>query len=198
MAHYYTDNSDLEKNEKKIDFFFEGRNYTFTTYSGVFSKDKIDYGSFAFLKKLVNQDLGMRILDLGCGYGPIGIILKSFNIESEVVMADINPRAVELTKINAAQNKVEVNALVSDVYTDISGKFDAIVTNPPIRTGKENIYRIFTEAYDYLNTDGKLYVVIRKQQGAKSAIKKIEEVFGNCEILGRDKGYFILKATKNY
>ena len=183
MAHYYTDNSDLEKNEKELHFVFEGRAYTFTTYSGVFSKDRIDYGSYAFLKILVNQDLGGRILDLGCGYGPLGIILKSRNPEAEFDMVDVNPRAVELTGINAGQNKVEVNAYVSDLYSNVSGSFDTIITNPPIRTGKENIYRIFTEAYDFLNDGGSLYVVIRKQQGAKSAVRKIEQTFGNCTVI---------------
>jgi len=196
MTHYYTDNSDLDKNEKDIHFVFDSCAYTFTTYSGVFSKDKIDYGSFAFLKILVNQDLGKRILDLGCGYGPIGIILKSKFHDSEIEMIDVNPRAVELTGINASKNKVEVKNYVSDLYSNVSGKFDTIVTNPPIRTGKENIYKIFSEAYNYLNDNGCLFVVIRKQQGAKSAVKKIEEIFDNCEIIARDKGYFILKAKK--
>lgn len=196
MTHYYTDNSDLEKNEKDFHFVFDGHSYTFTTYSGVFSKDKIDYGSFAFLKILVNQDLGKRILDLGCGYGPIGIILKSKFKEIEIEMIDVNPRAIELTGINASKNKVEVKTYVSDLYSNVSGKFDTIVTNPPIRTGKENIYKIFTEAYDYLDEKGSLYVVIRKQQGAKSAVKKIEEIFGNCTIIARDKGYFVLIAKK--
>jgi len=196
MAHYFTDNSDLEKNEKSFPLFFEDKTYTFITYSGVFSKNKVDYGSYAFLKVLVNQDLGKRILDLGCGYGPIGIVLKSYFKDSVVDMVDINPRAVELTKLNSQENKVEVNSFVSDLYSNITSRYDSIVTNPPIRTGKENIYKIFTEAYDYLEENGNLFVVIRKQQGAKTTIVKLKEIFGNCTILNKNKGYYILKSQK--
>ena len=196
MTHYFTDNSDLEKDEKKFPLLFEDKTYTFITYSGVFSKNKVDYGSYALLKVLVNQDLGARILDLGCGYGPIGIVLKSYNKSSDVDMIDVNPRAVELAKLNSQENKLEINSFVSDLYSNVTRQYNSIVTNPPIRTGKENIYKIFTEAYDYLMDNGNLFVVIRKQQGAKTTITKLIEIFGNCEVLKKDKGYYILKSKK--
>jgi len=196
MSHYFTDNRELEKKEKQLPFKFNGDDYTFTTYAGVFSKDAIDYGSFAFVKVLVNQDLGRRMLDLGCGYGTLGIIIKKTFVDLKVVMVDINPRAVELTMINKDNNKVDVNCFVSDKFENVKSSYTSIICNPPIRTGKDNIYSIFKEAYDYLEVNGSLYLVIRKQQGAKSAFKYLEGIYQEVDLLAKDKGYHIIRAKK--
>lgn len=196
MTHYFTDNRELKHNLKEVSFYFDDNKFSFITDNGVFSKGEVDYGSYAFLKVLINQDLDQRILDLGCGYGTIGICLKHHFKESEIVMADVNPRAVELSAKNSQLNGVETTVVESDVYSNIDGTFTDIVTNPPIRAGKDVVHKIFVDGYNYLNEGGCLWVVIRKQQGAQSAISKIKELYGNCEIVARDSGYYMLRAFK--
>lgn len=198
MDHYFTDNRHLRENRKEISFRFWCFNYSFITDNGVFSKDGIDFGTRVLLDTICKHDhLGASILDVGCGYGPIGIILKKIYPQKSFEMVDVNPRAVLLAQDNAKKNQVEVTIHESNVYDQVNGNtFTDIITNPPIRAGKSVIYKIFEEAWDHLSDGGSLWVVIRKQQGALSAVKKIEEVFGNCDILCREKGYFVLKAKK--
>ncbi|MFV0479207.1 MAG: class I SAM-dependent methyltransferase [Anaerorhabdus sp.] len=196
MSHYFTDNRNLDQNRKEIPFRFLGIYYTFITDNGVFSKTEVDFGTWVLLKEVCQREIGHRVLDLGCGYGVVGVVCKTQFPQSAMVSVDSNPRAVELTQLNAVRAKIEVEALVSDGYTEVEGTFSTIITNPPIRAGKKVIYDFFEQAYDYLEDEGSLWVVIRKQQGAPSAKKKIEEVFGNCDLIKKDKGYWVLKATK--
>ncbi len=198
MDHYFTDNRHLENNRKEISFRFWCFNLRFITNTGVFSKNEVDYGTRVLLDTIAERkELGDTALDLGCGYGPVGITLKSCFPDTEFTMVDVNPRAVELAKENAARNHAAAEILVSDVYQAISGNtFTDIITNPPIRAGKAVIYKMFDEAFDHLREKGVLWVVIRKQQGAESACAHIASVFGNCEVINKQKGYFILKAIK--
>lgn len=199
MNHYFTDNPHLEENRKEVSFRFWCFNYSFLTDNGVFAKDGIDYGTKTFLQAICDEnELQESILDVGCGYGVIGVTLKKIYPDKNVTMIDVNHRALKLAEDNAKKNNVEVEVLESDVYAGVQNrKFTDIITNPPIRAGKKVIYKIFTEAYDHLETNGQLWVVIRKQHGALSAKKKIEEIFGNCEIIKKDKGFFILKSKKH-
>lgn len=197
MSHYFTDNRQLPQNRKEFSFRFSSFIYSFTTDNGVFCKNEVDFGTWVLLKVLIKEKLGKKVLDLGCGYGPVGVVMKHHFPESEIVMCDVNPRAVELAKINCKRNQVDCDARVSDRFSNVSEKFDAILTNPPIRAGKSVIYAMFEESYEHLEKGGSLYVVIRKQQGANSAQDKIESIFGNCEVVDKEKGYHILKATKN-
>jgi len=184
----------MHHNRKEISFRFCGVFYSFISDAGVFSKDSVDYGSSVLIDTCYKNQIKGKTLDLGCGYGPIAIILqKALNLDMTAV--DVNPRAVDLTKENAERNKVNIRTFVSDVIS-LNETFDTIVTNPPIRAGKEIVYRFFQESYDHLNMDGELWVVIRKQQGAESAIKKLNEIFTNCETVEKSKGYFILKCKK--
>lgn len=197
MNHYFSDNRHLENNRKEISFRFWCFNYTFITDNGVFSKDSVDFGTKVMLSVLKDANLGKNILDLGCGYGVIGITLKKQLQDANMVMVDVNPRAVELTKENAIKNEVVVDVRESFAFEHVlETNFHDIITNPPIRAGKKVIYCFFEEAYEHLIEDGNLWVVIRKAQGALSAKEKIASVFGNCEILLKDKGYFILRAQK--
>lgn len=198
--HYFTDNRHMSENRKEISFRFWCFTLSLTSDNGVFSKDAVDFGTRVLLNTLYEHQasLGHQLLDVGCGYGPIGITLKKAFPEKDVTMIDVNPRAVELATYNAKQNEVDANILVSDVYQEITGNtFTDIITNPPIRAGKKVIYRIFQEAYDYLANQGTLWVVIRKAQGALSAKDFITSIYGNCEVIHKEKGYFILKAQKN-
>lgn len=198
MNHYFTDNRQLAQNRKDLSFRFSCFNLTFTSDNGVFCKDKIDEGSTIFLETLASQPLGEKMLDVGCGYGVLGITLKKCFEQSQIDMIDVNPRAVELAQLNAKQNKCDVHICISNLYEQVHDcDYTDVITNPPIRAGKSVIYTIFKEAYDHLQTDGHLWVVIRKQHGALSAQKYIASVFGNCDIIHKEKGYFILKAKKS-
>lgn len=197
MNHYFTDNRQLAQNRKEITFRFSCFNFSFITDNGVFSKEYVDYGSMIFLEALEKEKLGNNLLDVGCGYGTLGVVLKKMNPASKMTMVDVNPRALELAAINAEKNETEVDIRQSDIYENVSeNNYTDIITNPPIRAGKAVIYKIFDEAYEHLEDGGHLYVVIRKQHGALSAQKKIASVFGNCDIIHKDRGYFVLKSKK--
>ncbi|WP_379136965.1 class I SAM-dependent methyltransferase [Paenibacillus sp. sgz500958] len=195
--HYYSKTPEVRHDRRTIDTVLRGKNLRFTSDAGVFSKGDIDYGSRVLIETMEIQD-GAAVLDVGCGYGPIGISAAKLVPAGHVTMVDINSRAVELAKENALHNgAVNVTVMESDMLGALEGrKFDVILTNPPIRAGKAVVHGIFEQAYDHLNEDGTLWIVIQKKQGAPSAVAKLEELFGNAEEVGKDKGYRIIKATK--
>lgn len=198
MAHYYTNNVDLKSQEIHIPFQYRKHHITFVSDFGVFSKERVDYGSRALLDAMNIAKSQKRLLDVGCGYGTLGISLKKEYPWLNVEMVDVNERAIHLANASIEYNEVQdIKAYLSSVYENVEGTFDVIVSNPPIRAGKKVVFEILEKAFDHLNNDGELVVVIQKKQGAPSAKKKMEDVFGNCEIVNRDKGYFILKSKKN-
>ena len=145
---------------------------------------------------LLKENLYGDILDVGCGYGVIGIILSSFfnNKINSVSMVDVNLRAIHLTKMNIKENKVNnCNAFISNVYENIDKKYDFIITNPPKRAGNDIVYKILKEAKDYLKENGCLYYVINKNQGALSSIKEMEKI-SKVEVLEKNKGFYIIKC----
>ena len=198
MSQYFDNDPSVASKERIITFEIFGHKISLTTDNGVFSKDKVDEGSLAFLKVLVPLNLSGKILDLGCGYGTIGLTLALASKEARVDLADINTRALALCEKNARMNKVEqkVAILHSDIYSNIEGPYDSIVVNPPIRAGKKVTYQMYEGAKQYLIDGGSLFVVIRKAQGGPSASRYIESLFGNCTLLKRDKGYYIYQAKK--
>lgn len=171
-----------------------GETFYLKTDAGVFSKKMVDYGSQVLLNTL-HFKAGDSLLDVGCGYGPLGIALAKVQ-KLQVTMVDINSRAVDLAKENALQNKVQATIYQSNIYDAVSGQFDHIISNPPIRAGKDVVHTILEKAFDYLTTGGDLTIVIQKKQGAPSAKAKMADVFGNVEILKKDKGYYILRSVK--
>ena len=199
MSHYFQDDPNLISNIKTINFEVNGISVSLLTDNGVFSKNKVDEGSLAFLKVILPLDLGNNILDLGCGYGTIGLTLAIAKKEARVTLADVNTRALALCKRNADAYDLgqRVTILQSDIYEKIEGPYDSIVVNPPIRAGKKVTYRMYEEAKQYLIDGGSLYIVIRKAQGAESASRYIETIFGNVTLLKRDKGYYIYRAVKS-
>ena len=135
------------------------------------------------------------LLDVGCGYGTLGLTLAKAQ-ELEVTLVDINQRALDLARKNAAANQVSADIFQSNVYEQVTGQFHHIISNPPIRAGKQVVHEVISGSYDHLLADGDLTIVIQKKQGAPSAKAKMEEVFGNCETLKKDKGYYILRSVK--
>lgn len=197
MAHYYTNNTDLKSEKKYITFHYRDQELTFVSDIGVFSKEYIDYGSRVLLDNISLRSSQTNLLDVGCGYGTLGLSLKKVYPWIKVEMVDVNERALALAEESVRYNRLEdITIYKSSVYENVKGRFDVIVSNPPIRAGKKVVFEILEKAYEHLNQSGELFVVIQKKQGAPSAKKKMEEVFGNCEIVKRDKGYFVLKSVK--
>lgn len=198
MSHYYDFDPLLASKEKEISFEINSRKITLVTDIGVFSKNRVDEGSFALLEAVLPLYLGNKILDLGAGYGPIGLTLALFNENASITLADINTRALALCEKNAKRLQVydRVQILESDIYSNIIGPYDSIVVNPPIRAGKKVTYAMYEGAKRHLNDGGSLFVVIRKAQGAPSASRYIEELFGNITLISRSKGYYIYQAKK--
>lgn len=195
MSHYYTANPDLPHETSTIEYSIGGRKLRFLTDAGVFSRQRVDYGSNVMICTL--PALRGEVLDLGCGYGPIGISLAVLNPQANITMVDINSRAVALAQKNIEQNSIgNARAVESDGFTDVQGKFSSIVSNPPIRTGKKVMYPLFQQSFDYLESGGSLWLVIQKKQGAASAQAKLEEVYGNCSAVEKSGGYWILKSSK--
>ena len=196
MAHYYDLDPSLESKERLIEFEILGRKLSLYTDNGVFSKAKLDEGSRILIETLLPLNLTGSILDLGCGYGPIGLSIAISSKTASVTLADINSRAVALCEKNAKLLNLSerVTVLQSNIFSNIEGKFDAILLNPPIRAGKAVTYTMYKEAKEHLVSGGQFYFVIRKAQGANSASQYVKEVFGNIVLLARKKGYHIYKA----
>ena len=193
MGQYFT-NEKLPSNVKKTECFVLGQKFIFLTDNGVFSKDGLDFGSRLLLETIPLEEVGGKILDMGCGYGVFGIILSKIT-SAHVDMVDVNLRALHLTERNAKENNVKnVNVFSSNVYDNVVSRYSSIITNPPIRAGKKVVYDIVMDAKDYLEENGKLFLVIRKEQGAKSLIVDLQKLY-NVDVLARKKGFFILKCT---
>lgn len=190
---YYAKNPDAAHDIHRLQVTLLGQSMTFLTDAGVFSKKMIDYGSQVLLSALTDLPAGTKLLDVGCGYGPLGLALaKAQGVVP--TMVDVNSRAIELARKNAEKNGVAATILQSDIYEQVEGQFDYIISNPPIRAGKQVVHAIIEESLQYLVAGGHLTIVIQKKQGAPSAKAKMLEVFGNCEVLKKDKGYYILRS----
>ena len=190
--HYYTENPASAHDERRIVLSILGQELTFTTDAGVFSRDGLDRGTELLLEAL--PELTGRVLDLGCGWGAVGVALGKKYPALGIVMTDINSRAVELARRNLAANGVKAEVVQGDGFQSVAGDFDAIVTNPPIRAGKAVIYGLFDQAKARLAPGGALYIVIRKQQGAPSALKHLKEVYGDAEVIDRSSGFWVIRA----
>ncbi len=195
MNHYFIDNDNLKDKEINFNVYVFNKKYSFVSNQGVFSKNKIDYGTELLLKSLeINNE--ESLLDIGCGIGIMGIILKENYRNLKITMSDVNKRALKLAKTNALNNNVLVDITLSNLFENIEQKFDIIISNPPIRTGKKITYKLYEESYNYLNSDGKLWIVVRKQQGAKTVYDYLKTVFKTVEIVNKKNGYYIIKSIK--
>jgi len=195
--HYYTREPQSESRPVECEYVYRGERLRFVTDAGVFSKGEVDNGTRLLLEALPEQMSG-EILDLGCGWGVIGISIAKKWPECRVTMADVNLRALELSRENAKKNRVETECIESDGMAALAGRtFDAVVTNPPIRAGKQVIYQMFADEAKSLKPGGALYLVIRKQQGAESCIKYLKTIYGEVEKLDRSGGFWVIKGIKN-
>ena len=196
MSHYFINDPDLASKRKEIEYHFNNGFFKFVTDNGVFSKKEVDRGSNILISKVYNLTLGKNILDLGCGYGVVGIVIKKNNMNSNVDLVDVNDRAIELAKINAELNDVKVKVFNTDDITSLNKKYDSILLNPPIRAGKKVIYGLYKSSYDVLNKGGKLYIVIQKKQGSESSIKQLQLLFSEVKTIAHKSGYQIIESIK--
>ena len=192
--YYYTNNPTSEHEERHFTSVFMGRTLAFETDAGVFSKQHIDTGSGILCKSL--PELHGRVLDMGCGWGAMTVMALARFPALDVTMADVNERALDLAVRNVQKNGMQAKAVLSDGFERVEGEFDAVMTNPPIRAGKAVIYRMFEDAKAHLAEDGRLFLVIRKQQGAPSALKFLKELYAEAETIERDGGYWVIACKK--
>lgn len=195
LEHYFTNNENLKSEIKEINYEFNNKKFIFLSDNGVFSKDKVDFGSKSLVETfLASTEKVNNVLDVGCGYGFMGITISK-TLNCHVDMIDINKRALHLAKKNIANNKVDATVFESNIYENVTNKYDVIITNPPIRAGKIVVLEILEKAKDHLNDNGELWFVIRKDQGAKSIAKILEKSYF-CENVSKNKGFYIFKAKK--
>ena len=207
MSHYFSEKQEVKSDRKIIRYEIENRNFEFLTDNGVFSKTKVDFGTDVMLKVFLRENSNKKnqkfdVLDIGCGYGVVSVVLKAFFQKIKTLSSDVNERALELTTENLLKNKVikdkndDFEVRKSFAFDNISEKFDVILSNPPIRAGKQTIFQIYEKSFLHLNENGEFYCVIQTKHGAKSTQKKLEEIFGNCETLEIDAGYRIFRSVK--
>ncbi len=207
MSHYFSEKQDVKSDRKIIKYEIENKKFEFLTDNGVFSKTKVDFGTDVMLKVFLRENINKKnqkfdVLDIGCGYGVVSVVLKAFFQKIKTLSSDVNERALELTTENLLKNKVikdkndDFEVRKSFAFDNISEKFDVILSNPPIRAGKQTIFQIYEKSFLHLNENGEFYCVIQTKHGAKSTQKKLEEIFGNCETLEIDAGYRIFRSVK--
>ncbi len=193
MAQYF-DNVDLKSEIRKFSTSVLGKDFSFFTDNGVFCKEHLDFGTRLLLENIPWEEVKGKILDVGCGYGPIGIIASKITGQAQAVtMCDVNKRALHLAERNISENQTEGIVLESNCYENIFDTFDTIITNPPIRAGKKVVYEILLGAKKHLTSLGTLFLVIHKDQGAKSVLKELEKEY-HVEVLKKNKGFFVIKC----
>ena len=196
--HYYSNKPQTESKPRQWKFTLRGHTFTFETDAGVFSKSEVDFGSRVLIDTFEMPEVEGDVMDVGCGYGPIGLSIAKVNPERFVHMMDINTRAIALAEKNAQVNGVQnVRIFESDGLASVGDvKAAAILTNPPIRAGKETIFRFYDESYEKLVEGGELWIVIQKKQGAPSTVSHLEELFSEVDVVEKKKGYWIIRAIR--
>lgn len=194
MAHYFTNEENLKSEIEKVISEINGIPFYFYTDNGVFSKGELDFGTELLLKNFKYDNPNNKtLLDIGCGCGPIGIYASHLGFA--VDMSDVNKRAIHLSKMSLKEQNLNANVFESDAYKNITNKYDYIVSNPPIRVGKEKLYEIVMNAKEHLKNGGSLWIVVRKQQGAESMLRDMKNAYKTVEVIAKKKGFFIIKAS---
>lgn len=205
MAHYFDAEPMTESVKKTVDYRVNGMNFSFVTDTNTFSRSGVDKGTDLMITTVIDDikgrgaHKGERLLDLGCGWGVVGITMKKVFMTFDVTQTDVNSRAVKLSRENADLNRVKIDLQVEgDVCGGIPAdrKFDIVMTNPPVRAGKKTVFEFYNQAYEHMDTGATIYVVLQRKQGAPSSEKKLNELFGNCETIAISGGYHIMKSVK--
>ncbi len=196
--HYYSEKPSVESSRRNWEATLRGQKMSFTSDAGVFSKKEVDFGSRLLLDYYRFPESPGNILDVGCGYGTIGLTLAKERSEYHFTLVDVNERALELSELNAKLNRVQnITVKKSYLFSEVEGeRFTSIISNPPIRAGKKVVHQLFDEAWDHLESSGELWIVIQKKQGAPSAVEKLESLFDEVSIEKKSKGYYIIRAKK--
>ena len=191
MSHYFINDENLVSNIQEFSVSIQNCLFHFKTDNGVFSKKELDFGSKLLIETVLKENIQGEVLDLGCGYGAIGIIISKLK-NCLVDMIDLNKRALHLANLNSVANKcLKTNVFYSDSFSLVKKKYDVIISNPPIRIGKVKLYNIFRDAKKFLKENGIIYLVIRKEQGAKSFMKDFSKLY-RIEVLNKRKGFYII------
>lgn len=194
MSQYFSNDKNIKNEDISLNYTFKGKELHFISNAGIFSKNRIDFGTNLLLNSIELK--GNRILDLGCGYGIVGVSVASANNKYNVLSVDVNERAVEITNQNYKNNSIRNGkAIVNNAYRTLKEKFDMIITNPPIRAGKEVVYEMVLGGINHLKDEGEIWVVIRKDKGGLSLFKQMEEVYKNVQIINKKSGYLIIKGV---
>ena len=198
MSHYFIKDDALSQKRHDIEYCFKGERFRFVSSAGVFSKDGVDHATGLLLNAIPPLEKNAALLDMGCGYGCIGIVLaRTYGVR--LTQADVNETAVELTRVNCKRHGVESDVWLSDCFDGIGDrKFDVITLNPPIHAGKAVTYRMYEQSVEYLNSGGRLYVVTLKKHGAESTLAKLCEVYGSgmCSVVYKKKGYYVFECVR--
>ena len=200
MSHYYTNDPNLGNKESEFSYTYFGKELKFKSNLGVFSKERVDFGTNVLINSIPDLSWANSLLDVGCGVGIIGLCLRSKYRQLNIELVDVNTRALKLAAENAKMNGLDEDGKVvikeSNLYENVSESFDLIVSNPPIRAGKDVVHGVVKGGYEHLNKGGKIYIVIQKKQGAPSMESKMNEVFGNVKTIEKKNGYYIFESKK--
>ena len=198
LEHYFINNPNLKSELRKLTYNYKDVHFEFFSDNGVFSKNKVDFASKLLVETFLDttrDDRDFKMLDVGCGYGFLGIVIsKILNVDIELV--DVNKRALHLSERNIKLNEVKGRAYESNAYECVKNKYEYIITNPPIRAGKETVLNILKGARNHLLDNGELWFVINKDQGAKSTVNSIKSCY-NVEVVAKSKGFFVFIAKIN-
>lgn len=199
MSQYFDNDPTILSKDILINYEFAGHTFSLKSNNGIFSKNKLDDGTLVLLKAISKIPHNGYILDMGCGIGTVGITDAFINKDNSYLMIDINNRAIEAAKYNVKKMNLEnrIEVIYSDIFSNINEKmFDYVLLNPPIRAGKETIYKMFKDSFTHLNEVGSLIIVIRKSHGANSASNYLKEIYSEVSLIYREKGYYVYQAKK--
>jgi len=197
LTHYFSNSENTPSNRRELSFRFLGLDLTFVSDDGIFSKSKPDDGSLLLAETAIQEKLSGKILDMGCGYGLVGLLVKKFNPEITIDGIDVNIKAVQCAVASAERLGLEAHYMVKDGREDLGSVYDCILLNPPIRTGKATIFELYRNAYKHLKPQGSLIIVIRRQQGSASSFKELQSIFPTVSRIKLSKGYEIIKSVKD-